>query len=105
MFTRFIFIIWVIIITFSVCFLLSSCSNKTEVPAKIKHEGIIHQVISIEISIPKEITDLYKNTCKDEYSTTEEVDSCSRKKQEDYVSSIMNLIKQFQSTVVSGGSL
>lgn len=96
---------WIIFMTLAVCVLLSSCSNKVEVPTKVVHSGETKHVISIEINIPTNLIELYDSGCKKEFTTEEEITLCSQDKQQEYIDGILNLIEQFQGMVVTSGSI
>jgi hypothetical protein len=71
-----------------------------EVPAEVKHTGEVKYTVSIQISLPTEITNAYDVVCKDQCGEDAACfNLCTAKKQQDYIDQLLELIKQFQNTI------
>lgn len=86
--------------------LFLSCANKIEVPKDVyQHvDGTVTHIVRIEITLPESVIKTYQTDCKNEClvqldETQQCIDSCTSKKESEYINSLLNLIQQFQQTV------
>lgn len=81
--------------------ILASCVNY-QVPGHVDLSGKVEHILKIELVVPEEILNLFKEECNNQCNSDQTcIDQCSSLKEQDYTGTLLKMIHQLQSSMTN----